>query len=139
MIDPEAGTRHNSRSCGPLLPLSEVAREPRPDDPANRVASMRRPIGAGGRLTDTARRFEAHRGRLIPAPAFRAERIAATIRADRGDVWGAVLAFGISYAHACRIRAGWRPGGLRAPAIPRLRALAFVLAELDLTAIGGVL
>jgi hypothetical protein len=24
-------------------------------------------------------------------------------------VWGVVVDYGISYAHACRIRAGWRP------------------------------
>jgi hypothetical protein len=24
-------------------------------------------------------------------------------------VWGVIVDFGISYSHACRIRAGWRP------------------------------
>lgn len=46
------------------------------------------------------------------------ELVAARIRRDDGDVWGAINAFDISYRHACRIRNGWRPGGRRAPAIP---------------------
>lgn len=51
-------------------------------------------------------------------PAVAAEAVAAEIRRHDGNVWPAVIAFGISYRHACRIRAGWRPGGRRAFAIP---------------------
>jgi len=93
----------------------------------------RAPIGAGGRLTDTAARYLELHGPVTPAPAFRAERIAQTIRRDGGDVWGAVLEHGVSYSHACRIRAGWRPGHGRRPAIPgavarrRARAIALEL------------
>jgi hypothetical protein len=73
--------------CGPGLPLSAV--------------------GAGGRLTHTVADYIA----LVPRRRHRypAELIAARIRRD-GGVWGVVVDFGISYSHACRIRAGWRPG-----------------------------
>jgi hypothetical protein len=92
--------RHNSLRCGPILPLSEV--------------------GAGGRLTHTVSRYL----ELVPRRRRRhpTELIAACIRADGGDVWGAVLTYGVSYGHACRIRAGWRPGGWRAEPIDRERA-----------------
>ena len=89
--------RHNSRPCAPSLPLSEV--------------------GAGGRLTHTVSRYlelVPRRRRRLPV-----ELIAARIRRDGGDVWGAVLTFGVSYGHACRIRAGWRPAGHRAAPIDR--------------------
>jgi len=79
--------RHNLRLCGPSLPLSEV--------------------GAAGRLTDTAARHRA----LTPdrrRKRYPHELIAAQIRRDR-SVWGVVVTHGISYSHACRIRAGWRP------------------------------
>jgi hypothetical protein len=83
--------RHNSLRCGPVLPLSAV--------------------GAGGRLTHTV----AHYLALVPRRRHRYphELIAARIRRDR-SVWGAVLDYGISYSHACRIRRGWRPGGRHA-------------------------
>ena len=79
--------RHNFSLCGPRLPLSEV--------------------GAGGRLTHTVAAYRA----LVPETRRRpypAELIAARIRHD-GGVWGVVVDYGISYSHACRIRAGWRP------------------------------
>lgn len=44
--------------------------------------------------------------------------VAERIRLDGGSVWRAVELFGISYSHACRIRAGWRPGGVTALPIP---------------------
>jgi len=94
MFSPGNAARHNPRTCEPVLPLSEVDRSP---------------IGAGGRLTHTAARYLELHGPVAPARAFRAERIAQTIRRDGGNVWGAVLEHGISYSHACRIRAGWRP------------------------------
>jgi hypothetical protein len=88
--------RHNSLPCGPRLTLSEV--------------------GAGGRLTHTVARYLEQKPRRRRYPA---ELIAARIRRDGGDVWGAVNSFGISYAHACRIRAGWRPDGRVAERIER--------------------
>lgn len=89
--------RHNSLRCGPALTLSEV--------------------GAGGRLTHTVSRYL----ELVPRRRRRhpTELIAARIRSDGGDVWGAVLTFGVSYGHACKIRAGWRPAGRRARRIER--------------------
>ena len=80
--------RHNFRLCGPRLPLSEV--------------------GAGGRLTHTVAAYRA----LVPERRwgpYPAELIAARIRRD--GLWAAVVDYGISYSHACRIRRGWRPGG----------------------------
>jgi len=48
-----------------------------------------------------------------------AEAVAAKIRQDPyGGVWGAVAEFGISYRHACAIRAGWRGAGRIEPPIP---------------------
>jgi hypothetical protein len=121
--------RHNPEACAPMLPLSEA----NPGDASARIALMpARPIGAGGRLTDTARRFHDLNGPRRPSPAFRTERIAATIRAHGGDVWGAVLEFGISYGHACRIRAGWRPGGRRADPIAAAFRRAMAAAALVL-------
>ena len=92
--------RHNPRSCARVLPLSEV--------------------GAGGRLTHTVPRYL----ELVPRRRRRhpTELIAARIRSDGGDVWGAVLTFGVSYGHACKIRGGWRPAGRRAAPIDRERA-----------------
>ena len=88
--------RHNPRRCAPVLPLSEV--------------------GAGGRLTDTVPRYL----ELNPRRRrYSADLIAARIRQDGGDVWGAVLAFGVSYGHATRIRRGWRPAGRSAAPIER--------------------
>ena len=57
---------------------------------------------------------------LVAAPRTRVhpELVAAAIRADGGDVWGAVVRFGISYGHALRIRRGWRGGARWAEAIP---------------------
>lgn len=57
---------------------------------------------------------------LKPAPRARvsAAAVAARIRADHGDVFGAVSAFGISYEHALRIRRGWRGAGRSAEPIP---------------------
>ena len=80
-------TRHNCGACGPSLPLSEV--------------------GAAGRLTDTVRNYL----ELRPGPRsgrYPHELIAKRIEKDR-SVWGVVVDYGISYSHACRIRAGWRP------------------------------
>jgi hypothetical protein len=74
------------------------------------------PVGAGGRLTHTVARFLELNPRRRRYPA---ELIAARIKRDRGDVWGAVLDYGISYSHACRIRAGWRPGRRTAARIER--------------------
>ena len=89
--------RHNSLPCGPRLTLSEV--------------------GAGGRLTHTVERYLALNPRRRRYPA---ELIAARIRRDGGDVWGAVTDYGISYSHACRIRRGWRPRGRRVEQIERV-------------------
>ena len=92
--------RHNHRPCGPQLPLSEV--------------------GAGGRLTHTVARYlELNPRRRSRHPT---ELIAARIRADGGDVWGAVLTFGVSYSHACRIKRGWRPRARRV--VERIEAVA---------------
>ena len=139
MISPGNAARHNPRTCEPVLSLSEVecstcgagtyrGAEYRRCNGCelaptfcvcvpHRARIARVAIGAGGRLNDTAARYVELHGPVTPAPAFRAERIAQTIRRDGGNVWGAVLEHGISYAHACRIRAGWRPGHGRAPAI----------------------
>jgi len=74
-------------------------------------------VGAGGRLTHTVARYlELNPRRRSRHPT---ELIAARIRADGGDVWGAVLTFGVSYSHACRIKRGWRPEGRRAERIER--------------------
>lgn len=89
--------RHNSLPCGPRLTLSEV--------------------GAGGRLTHTVARYLELNPRRRRYPA---ELIAARIRRDGGDVWGAITDYGISYAHACRIRNGWRPRGRRVEQIERV-------------------
>jgi hypothetical protein len=86
--------------------------------------------GAGGRLSLTAQRFVELNGSPITRRHAPAELIAAAIRRDAGNVWPAVAAFDVSYRHATRIRAGWRPGGERAdpirhrselPAIARAR------------------
>ena len=112
--------RHNSRLCVPDLSLSEVGARPDPDDctycDGSGCTNCRpRPVGAGGRLTHTVARYLANpRRRRYPA-----ELIAARIRRDGGDVWGAVLDYGISYAHASRIRRGWRPGRRTAERIER--------------------
>jgi hypothetical protein len=78
---------HNLSACESRLPLSEV--------------------GAGGRLTDTVPRFlslvGSRRRRAYPVELI-ARRIA-----DDGSVWGVVVDYGISYAHARRIARGWRP------------------------------
>jgi len=89
--------RHNSRACATVLPLSEV--------------------GAGGRLTHTVSRYLALVGEPRSRRRYPAERIAARIAASDGDVWPAILEYGISYGHATRIRRGWRPGGRRADPI----------------------
>jgi hypothetical protein len=94
--------RHNPHLCGTVLSLSEV--------------------GAGGRLTHTVPRFLALVGDPRSRRRYPSELVAARIRSDEGDVWGAVAAFGITYGHACRIRRGWRPGGRRADPIVRGRA-----------------
>jgi len=73
-------------------------------------------VGAGGRLTHTVARYLELNPRRRRYPA---DLIAARIRRDGGDVWGAVLDYGISYAHACRIRRGWRPGRRTAERIER--------------------
>jgi hypothetical protein len=89
--------------------------------PAERRGGKRRSepdlseVGAGGRLTHTVARFLELNPRRRRYPA---ELIAARIKRD-GSVWGAVLDYGISYSHACRIRGGWRPRGRRAPSIER--------------------
>jgi hypothetical protein len=127
--------RHNSLPCGPTLTLSEV-RPPAPDNPSVPHA----PIGAGGRLTHTASRFAALNGTPRPSPAFRAERIAQTIREEGGSVWRAVIEFGVSYSHACRIRAGWRPGGRRAePIVGAFQRLVAAAALFNLDMLQGVL
>jgi hypothetical protein len=75
-------------------------------------------VGAGGRLTHTVAAYRA----LVPdrrRGPYPAELIAARIKRD-GTVWGAVLDYGISYSHACRIRRGWRPGGHAAQPIERV-------------------
>lgn len=79
--------RHNLSLCGPRLPLSEVA--------------------SADRLAHTARRYR----ELVPdrrRTVYPAELIAKRIERD-ASVWGVVVDYGISYSHACRIRAGWRP------------------------------
>ena len=95
--DPSAHDIHNLAACDSRLPLSEVAEQ----------LSLWG-VGAGGRLTDTVPRYL----RLIKGGrrrrAYPAETIARRIAED-GSVWGAIVAYGISYSHACRIRAGWRP------------------------------
>ena len=56
---------------------------------------------------------------LPPRPAaVRAEAIAAAIRNAGGNVWPAIVTFGISYGQALRIRRGWRPGGVTALPLP---------------------
>lgn len=85
----------------------------------------------GARAVPAVPADHAHNGRLCAAcmsarhaelrraPRARrsAEPIAATIRRDRGQVWGAVREYGITYEHALRIRRGWRGAGRTAPAI----------------------
>jgi len=130
--------RHNSDLCGPTLPLSEVG----PHDPAPGTIPVvpTAPVGAGGRLTHTARRFTELNGPVVHSAAFRAERIAQTIRDHGGSVWQAVLDFDVSYSHAVRIRGGWRPGGRRAEpivgAFKRFIAAAALLNLDDLLAAG---
>jgi hypothetical protein len=48
---------------------------------------------------------------------FPVELIAREIADHGGNVWAAVVHFGLSYEHACRIRRGWR-GARHAPARP---------------------
>jgi hypothetical protein len=137
-IPPPVTGRHNSRACGPVLPLSEVGRNHDPaaaDIPSVPTA----PVGAGGRLTHTARRFVDLNGPVVHSAAFRAERIASVIRSEGGSVWRAVIEFGVSYSHACRIRAGWRPGGRRAEPIAgavRRFIAAAALLHLDMLTAG---
>jgi hypothetical protein len=64
-------------------------------------------VGAAGRLTDTATRHRALTPGRRRAP-YPVELIAKRIERDR-SVWGVIVDYGISYSHACRIRAGWRP------------------------------
>jgi hypothetical protein len=87
---------HNRPACVTTLPLSAV--------------------GAGGRLSEVVARHRALGGGRRRA-RYPAELIARRIRSDAGDVWPAVVQFGISYAHALRIRNGWRPDGQRAAPI----------------------
>jgi hypothetical protein len=80
-------TRHNLAPCESRLPLSEV--------------------GAAGRLSEVVPRYLA----LVDRPRssrYPVELIAKRIERDR-SVWGVIVDYGISYSHACRIRAGWRP------------------------------
>ena len=56
--------------------------------------------------------------RRAPRARVTAELVAARIRQDHGDVWGAVETFGIDYRTAVQIRAGWRGAGRRAEPIP---------------------
>ena len=94
--------RHNLRLCATALLLSEV--------PLGGASE----VGAGGRLTDTARRFRELNPGRPSRRRYPAELIAREIRDHGGNVWPAIHHFGISYAHALRIRNGWRPGGVRA-------------------------
>ena len=55
---------------------------------------------------------------LNPRPPRPVAVRADAIRKADGNVWPAIVTFGISYPHALRIRRGWRPGGVRAPALP---------------------
>jgi len=99
-------TRHNSSPCGTDLPLSEVGIRRYALDVLPPVGGTEREIGAGNRLSETVPRYL----RLVGSRRRRypAEYIARRIEED-GSVWGVVVEFGISYAHACRIRNGWRP------------------------------
>ena len=62
--------------------------------------------------TCTVVRFRALNPRPLTPTAVRAEAIAEAIRTAHGNVWPAVVAFGICYSHATSIRRGWRPGGV---------------------------
>ena len=93
---------------------ANMARIPRPLSEVSRKHSDS--VGAGGRLAHTVARYLELNPRRRRYPA---ELIAARIRRDGGDVWGAVLDYGISYGHACRIRRGWRPGRRTAERIER--------------------
>lgn len=55
--------------------------------------------------------------RRAPRARVTAELVAGAIRAAGGDVWPAVLAFGIEYRTALQIRAGFRGAGRRAEPI----------------------
>lgn len=65
-----------------------------------------------GRLRDTARRYVELDGQPT-SRRYPVELIAASIRRHDGNVWPAIVAFDLSYRHATRIRAGWRPGSVR--------------------------
>ena len=127
---------HNPTASGPTgLTLSAVG--PGADRPHNRAGDPStpgdRPDIVGGRGA-TFVRPHVHDARLCapcmaarfatlnPRPRRRgrhsADLIAQTIRLHGGSVWPAVVEYGVSYRHACRIRAGWRPGGRRAIPVP---------------------
>jgi hypothetical protein len=65
--------------------------------------------GAGGRLTLTAARYVELNGVPRRPARYPVELVARLIADHDGDVWPAVVRFGISYEHALRIRRGWRP------------------------------
>jgi hypothetical protein len=99
-------SKHNLTPCGPSLPLSEVGIRRYALDVLPPVGGPEREIGAGGRLTETVPRYlrlVGSRRRRYPV-GYIARRIE-----EDGSVWGVVVELGISYSHACRIRAGWRP------------------------------
>lgn len=69
-------------------------------------------------LRCSAVRFRALNPRPLTPAAVRDEAIADAIRTAHGNVWPAMLQFGISYRTALRIRRGWRRGGIVALPIP---------------------
>ena len=70
------------------------------------------------RLCPTCMQARALELRRAPRARVTAELVARRIAADDGDVWGAVVEYGISYSRALEIRAGERGAGRRAPRIP---------------------
>jgi hypothetical protein len=81
-------------------------------------------LGAGGRLTDTARRYVELNGEPRRPGRYPLELIAREIRRHDGNVWPAVRHFGVSYEHALRVRNGWRGAGR-----PRARRIEYALSR----------
>jgi hypothetical protein len=88
---------------------ADITRAPWP--PVLTLSAADRPIGGGGRLAATAARYASLNGAPRGAIRYPAELIAREIEDHGGDVWPAVVHFGLSYRHALRIRAGWRGRG----------------------------
>jgi len=143
-----AGSRRHARWCsnacrqrayrrGPVGPaplgsVDERAQNPESDPRARRARRTATPVAlrpAGAhvvasphdhspRLCAVCMAARALELRRAPRARVNAELVARRIRADGGDIWGAVVDFGISYTRALEIRRGDRGAGRQVPPLP---------------------